>query len=89
MYDLLSAPNVSPDQLKNFVTSSKTMKALYWGLTCRCEEKWNAWNGALIGMTQALLRMAAVYGAAKCRMYSSRFPLTIVIRSRTMRKPSA
>lgn len=64
MYEALSVPNVSPDQLKNFVTSGKTMKALYWGLTCRCEEKWNAWDAALIWMVDALLRMAKAYGAA-------------------------
>ena len=64
MYEALSVPNVSPDQLKNFVTSGKTMKALYWGLTCRCEEKWNAWDAALIWMVDALLRMAKVYSAA-------------------------
>lgn len=64
MYEALSVPNVSPDQLKNFVTSGKTMKALYWGLTCRCEEKWNTWDAALIFMVDALLRMAKAYGAA-------------------------
>lgn len=64
MYEALSVPNVSPDQLKSFVTSGKTMKALYWGLTCRCEEKWNAWDAALIFMVDALLKMAKVYGAA-------------------------
>lgn len=64
MYEALSVPNVSPDQLKNFVTSGKTMKALYWGLTCRCEEKWNTWDAALIFMVDALLRMAKAYGVA-------------------------
>lgn len=65
MYEALSVPNVSPDQLKNFVTSGKTMKALYWGLTCRCEEKWNAWDAALTFMVDALLQMARAYGAAE------------------------
>lgn len=65
MFDLLSVPNVSPDQLKGFVTSGKSMKALYWGLMSRCEEKWNAWDAALIFMTDALIRMARIYGAAQ------------------------
>lgn len=65
MFDLLSVPNVSPDQLKGFVTSGKSMKALYWGLMSRCEEKWNAWDAALIWMTDALIRMARIYGAAQ------------------------
>ena len=39
MYSLLSVPNVSLEQLKGFAASGKAMKALYWELTTRCEEK--------------------------------------------------
>ena len=38
------------------------MKALYWELTTRCEEKWNEWDAALRWMVQALVKMAGVYG---------------------------
>lgn len=47
MYSLLSVPNVSLEQLKGFAASGKAMKALYWELTTRCEEKWNEWDAAL------------------------------------------
>ena len=65
MYSLVSVPNVSLEQLKGFATSGKSMKALYWDLMNRCEEKWNVWDAALIWMTDALVKMARVYGAAK------------------------
>ena len=38
------------------------MKALYWELTTRCEEKWNEWDAALRWMVQALVKMAGAYG---------------------------
>ena len=63
MYSLLSVPNVSLEQLKGFAASGKAMKALYWELTTRCEEKWNEWDAALRWMVQALVKMAGVYGA--------------------------
>lgn len=62
MFELLSVPNVGPDQLKAYIASGKTMQALYWGLRSRCEEKWNAWDAALIWMAESLLKMARAYG---------------------------
>lgn len=64
MYSLLSVPNVSLEQLKGFAASGKAMKALYWDLTTRCEEKWNEWDAALRWMVGALVRMAGAYGIA-------------------------
>lgn len=64
MYDLVSVPLVTPDQLKGFITSGKGMKALYWNLTTRCEEKWNAWDAALRWMVDALIKMAKTYKLA-------------------------
>ena len=54
---------MSLEQLKGFAASGKAMKALYWELTTRCEEKWNEWDAALRWMVQALVKMAGVYGA--------------------------
>ncbi len=61
MFSLLSVPNVSLEQLKGFAASGKAMRALYWDLESRCEEKWNVWDAALIWMTDALIRMAKIY----------------------------
>lgn len=39
MYDQLAVPNVSPDAMQGVVTSGKTLKAIYWDLIVRCDEK--------------------------------------------------
>lgn len=62
MFELLSVPNVGPEQLRAYAASGKAMTALYWGLRGRCEEKWNAWDAALIWMAGRLVEMARVYG---------------------------
>ena len=61
MYDLLSVPNVSLEQLKGLMQSGKSMRALYWELISRCEEKWASWEPALQWLAQAILKMHAVY----------------------------
>ena len=61
MHDLLSVPNVSLEQLKGLMQSGKSMKALYWGLLSRCEEKWATWEPALRWMIEAIIKMAKVY----------------------------
>lgn len=38
-----------------------TIKALYWGLINHCEEKWKAWNAALIWMANSLIKMARMF----------------------------
>ena len=61
MFDLLSVPNVSLEQLRGLMQSGKSMRALYWELISRCEEKWASWEPALRWMADALLRMMRVY----------------------------
>ncbi len=64
MFDLMSIPNVSLEQLKGLMQSGKSMRALYWELIARCEEKWASWEPALIWLAKAVLKMKAVYGNA-------------------------
>lgn len=61
MYDLVDVPNVSLEQLKGLMQSGKSMKALYWGLTSRCEEKWTVWEPALRWMAESVFKMAKAY----------------------------
>ena len=61
MFDLLSVPNVSLEQLKGLMQSGKSMKALYWELITRCEDKWASWEPALEWLGMTVLRMAAAY----------------------------
>ena len=61
MFDLLSVPNVSLEQLKGLMQSGKSMKALYWELITRCEDKWASWKPAMEWLGMTVLKMAAAY----------------------------
>lgn len=47
MYEQCAVPNVSPEAMKGVVSSGKTLKAIYWDLIVRCEEKMLVWRPAL------------------------------------------
>lgn len=65
MYELLSIPNVSLEQLKGMAQSGKGMRGLYWELMCRCEEKWaEGWDDAIRWMVETLVHMAGKYKSA-------------------------
>ena len=61
MFDLMSVPNVSLEQLKGLMQSGKSMRALYWELISRCEEKWASWEPALQWLAETVLKMEALY----------------------------
>ena len=61
MFDLLSVPNISLEQLKGLMQSGKSMKALYWELITRCEDKWASWEPALEWLGMTVLKMATAY----------------------------
>ena len=61
MYDLLSVPNIGLEQLKGLMQSGKSMKALYWELITRCEDKWSSWEPALEWLARAVLKMNQTY----------------------------
>lgn len=63
MHGLLSVPRVSKDVLQGIGVSGKAMRALYWELICRCNEKWSdGWDDAIQWMVDKLFRMARAYG---------------------------
>lgn len=64
MHSVLNIPNISLEDLKGFATSGKSMKALYWQLIVRCEEKMQDWRPALEWMVRAILEMTNVYSIA-------------------------
>lgn len=55
MYEALNIPMISNEELKGMMTSGKSMKALYWQLITRCEEKFKAWKPALIWLSKFIL----------------------------------
>ena len=61
MHELLGVPNVSVDKLRGFAQSGVAIRALYWELEERCEERWATWGPALEWMSRSILKMLSVY----------------------------
>ena len=69
MYSQLDIPDTSSDALTGIISSGKTMKAIYWGLMVRCDEKLLDWKPALEGMVTCIIEGAKLYPEAK-RVYT-------------------
>lgn len=61
MYSQMDMPNTSPEALQGVVSSGKTLKAIYWGLIVRCDEKMLAWRPALESMVRTIIEGAKLY----------------------------
>lgn len=61
MHAQLDVPNVDNEQMQGVITSGKTLKAIYWGLIVRCDEKMLVWRPALEYMVQAILDGGRMY----------------------------
>lgn len=57
MHELLGVPNLSLEQLQGLMQSGKSMKALYWELIERCEERWAVWEPALKWMCRTIFQL--------------------------------
>lgn len=65
MHEVLNIPMINNQDLKGMMTSGKSMKALYWQLITRCEEKMKSWKPALEWMIVAILEIVEVYNIEK------------------------
>lgn len=63
-YSTLDIPDTSPDALQGVITSGKALKALYWGLIVRCDEKMQEWRPALEQLVKMLIDGAKLYPRA-------------------------
>lgn len=61
MYEQCAVPNVSPDALRGVVSSGKTLKAVYWDLVVRCDEKMVAWRPALEFLGKCIIEGVRLY----------------------------
>lgn len=61
MHSQVDVPDINSEQLQGVITSGKTLKALYWALIVRCDEKMLAWQPALIHIVKSLLQGAVYY----------------------------
>lgn len=61
MYSTVDVPNLTSEQLAGILTSGKTIRALYWGLTVRCDEKMLAWSHALEFIAHVIIDGGKLY----------------------------
>lgn len=61
MYEQIDMPSVSTSDLKGIVSSGKTLKAIYWSLIVRCDEKMMAWKSELETIINCLIDGAKLY----------------------------
>lgn len=59
MGDRLEIPDVADIQSR--ISSGKELKAIYWGLIVRCDEKWLAWKPALEFMAKTIILGSTLY----------------------------
>lgn len=74
MHDQIAVPNVSPEALKGVVSSGKTLKAIYWDLIVRCDEKMLAWRPALQFLGRCIIEGARLYPKAASRYVDEALP---------------
>lgn len=74
MYEQTAVPNVSPEALKGVVSSGKTLKAIYWDLIVRCDEKMLVWRPALQFMAQCIIEGVRLYPAVASTYIDDQLP---------------
>lgn len=61
MHSQLAVPDTSNEALQGLITSGKTMQAVYWGLSVRCNEKMLDWIPAFQVTIESILTGAQLY----------------------------
>lgn len=74
MYDSIDMPDVSPEALKGVVSSGKTLKAIYWGLIVRCDEKMLAWRPAIENIMRIIIEGSKLYPGSALRYVQDPIP---------------
>lgn len=74
MYAEVDVPNINSEQLAGVITSGKTIQALYWGLTVRCDEKMLAWGPSLKFVARTVITGALLYPSCVKRYTDKKIP---------------
>lgn len=61
MYSQVDVPNINSEKLMGVITSGKTISALYWGLSVRCDEKMLTWGPALNYIARMIIEGGKIY----------------------------
>jgi hypothetical protein len=69
MYNEIDMPNISEETMAGTITSGKALKALYYPLQVRCDEKLKAWKPAIEFIAEAIIDLAVLNKAEVISMY--------------------
>ena len=61
MHAQASVPNIDSEKLQGVITSGKSLKALYWDLIVRCDEKMQTWGAAAQFIAECIFDGATLY----------------------------
>lgn len=61
MYDEVDVPNIDLSTMSGVVSSGKGLKAIYWPLIVRCDEKMLAWKPAIEQIVKCIIDGAKLY----------------------------
>lgn len=61
MYDFVDVPDIDLETMSGVITSGKALKALYWGLIIRCDEKMKTWAPSIARIMNMVLEGCYVY----------------------------
>ena len=60
-YEQIDMPNITLESLQGAITSGKSLKAIYWPLIVRCQEKMKMWGPQLRALVNIIIQGAMVY----------------------------
>lgn len=60
MYNEVDMPNISEETMSGTITSGKALKALYYPLQVRCDEKLKTWKPAIEFIAEAIIDLAVL-----------------------------
>ena len=74
MFEMLDIPDTTSKGLQGVVSSGKTLKAIYWGLMVRCDEKFAEWKNALEHIAKTIIDGCKMYEKARKRYSGEKLP---------------
>ena len=60
-YEQIDMPNITLESLQGAITSGKSLKAIYWPLIVRCQEKMKMWGPQLRTLVDIIIQGSMVY----------------------------
>lgn len=74
MHDLQDVPDIDLETMSGVITSGKALKALYWGLSARCDEKMKVWAPGIQNLVEIIFEGLFAFPALMAKYLNSNVP---------------